>query len=213
MKTPLQQAIELFLGRKDAERDFSIPFQIDNYTYATETHIAIRVESKHIDFPIPEYTGKKPNIQNINWELNNLRPFAADRLKIESFMTKDEEIQINAEEECGECGGIGQVEWTYGRHTMDADCPVCDGDGISLPARYKKTGNKTFDLYHNIKINNHNFKFILVYNLFKLSDLLGSEILIADFTETMGKFKVGECEIIIMKVYGGDENTLYIVES
>jgi hypothetical protein len=214
MKTSLQQAFELFTGKKDSYRDFSIPFQIDLFTYATESHIAIRTESKNIDFIIPEYTGqKKPACQNLNWELNNLRPFTADRIKIESFMTQDEAVQVGVEEECGECAGIGQVEWTYGRHTMDADCPVCDGDGISTPARYKKTGNKTFETYSYIKINGYNFNMRFIYILFKLKDLLGAEIFIADFIGNMGKFKVGDCEIVVMKVDGGDENTLYSVES
>lgn len=56
---------------------------------------------------------------------------------------------------CSECDGDGEVEWSYGMHSMNADCPECDGEGTLSPFSndymvVDEDGNKLYEgmLYH-----------------------------------------------------------------
>ena len=51
-----------------------------------------------------------------------------------SFEMEEEQVLIEGTEECEECEGSGEVEWTYtdlenNTYELTSDCPVCDGEG------------------------------------------------------------------------------------
>jgi hypothetical protein len=197
-KTKLQEAFSLFYGKDNLRPAFDNPLIWKDKVYATDAHVLIIVDKDEIDFEWKnEHKGHDlttilptPNIS----EILNIPD-------LEQYKTADELKAIGEDVECLECHGEGEVEWEYGRWTKDMDCPKCDGDGYESEAKMMPTGNKTFrDIKVKIKGNYLDIK--KFHTILKAQEILGGdiELLYSEIDKGALLFKVGVCNIVVMKL-------------
>ena len=197
-QTKLQKAFSLFYGNDKLRPSFNNPNIWNDKVYATDAHVLIIVDKDKIDFDWKnEHKGHDlttilptPNIL----EVLNIPD-------LEQYKTADELKVIGEDVECSECHGEGEVEWEYGRWSKDMDCPKCDGEGLESEAKMIPTGNKTFrDIKVKIK---GNYLDIKKFNtVLKVQEILGGniELLFSEIDKGALLFKVGVCNIVVMKL-------------
>lgn len=106
------------------------PIMQDDYVYATERHVIIRIAKGLVetDYPVQEkpkcypFFNKEPNC---NEKVSAL----SLREKIAAATVTVPEMRQGERVECEECGGTGRVRWKYKGYTLYDDCPKCDGEG------------------------------------------------------------------------------------
>lgn len=132
----MQTAIDLtqFCNANDPREFIRTPFSDDQYTYATDGHIIIRVPR------IPEITvpggTTLPQWKQMPWDHDTLTEWHP----LPSEIPNSRQVECKSCDgtgkviTCEDCDGDGEVEYTYDSlsgKTYDADleCPVCDGRG------------------------------------------------------------------------------------
>jgi hypothetical protein len=214
-KTNLQKCFELFLGHDELRPVFDNPFVIENNTYATNAHVLIYCDSKHIDF---EFKNKEtaPNAKAIVPKENTSQIIDVDSIDWESFKTADEFKYIGDEIECGHCNGDGEFDVYYKNRYYDCECPVCDGSGYEAEPIKVKTGNKTFKDYDVIKLKNLYFNINLFYKVKQVKDLIGGDVELVHFPELEKAilFKINFAFVLIEPFYktSDDESVVYKID-
>lgn len=119
---------------------------------------------------------------------------------IEKIPLIDETEYYGDDVACDECGGYGEVVWTYKNYEKTFDCPVCDGSGYKSERNLRNTGRKTPDPDASIKIKGVLFKYRLIQKLCDTCNILEqSEISALCFDKAGANlFQVGDVKILLM---------------
>lgn len=131
------------------------PIEQDGYINASDTHIAVRIPKEKSCLSFKE--GDKPKFARVFTESNPefIISFGAIEKAIAKCKLDINELYDN----CPDCGGSGTVEWVYTdvhchRHTIEEECPVCDGDGKSRNGELEgiTIGDKVFSAHYLMRI-------------------------------------------------------------
>lgn len=207
--TKLEEAFHLFcLDKKSAERDYmKTPLVFKDRIYATNGSIMINILKSYCDFEVPNTAEFDIGKFNFNQDKQNII-LTIDESEIEKFKTFELKELISEEELCETCQGYAQVEWTFEHYTMDEDCPVCKGSGLSKERQWRKTGEKTFESNYIVKLGDAYLNMSFFYKLLEVKKQLNEQDIVLLNVPIHNKpvyFQIGKCEILIMPMLVQDE--------
>tara|TARA_R110000824_G_scaffold355441_1_gene542618 strand:- start:228 stop:896 length:669 start_codon:yes stop_codon:yes gene_type:complete len=208
----IENALNSILKKSDYNLWTQKPFTIKNHVYSTNLHTIIKLPKESVGSF--DDCKKEINVKTI------LELFSFDRKTIFTVNIKDlkndiskiplidEFINSDSEGKCLECDGDGQVEWEYGFHSKDMDCPVCDGEGVIIDSKRQKTGNKVKADGYVIEFNTAKIRSCMIEELINIADLLKVDKieLINEKNKFRGiAFKVGIAEVYMMPIMNVDK--------
>lgn len=183
----ITQAMSLYLVGGGSH----IPVEIirdDKHAYATGVFAAIRVpltEVEHESIAEDQFSAKVSRLFRTE-ETSVSLPLST--VAVDAFVPKD---RIR---ECKECKGSGTVDYEYessdgSTYSMNADCPVCDGDG--------EVGKEKPNY---IRCNGHVFSADSIHKLCQVRDMIGGDITMTcvGSPNQASQFRVGVCDVILM---------------
>jgi hypothetical protein len=106
--------------------------------------------------------------------------------------------------ECKACRGNGDVDfefcYKYDTYRMNGECPVCEGEGLTLQESGKPNGKTELDPAAYFKIGNSYFRANLIMDLLFVATKLNSDIVLINQTEPNKPsiFRVKDVEILLM---------------
>lgn len=121
----MKKILDLFVKNdKYAPQWQKKPFSIGDFSFATDAHMLIKCPKVNEVSELNGYSHK---------DLLSVIPTQRDFSKaidvaLLTKLVKDLPL-VPFCDECSECNGDGEVEWSYKGHTADFDCPKCDGSG------------------------------------------------------------------------------------
>jgi hypothetical protein len=147
---------------KSCRYEMRHPFQVDDWTYATDAKAIVRVRPSWLDRA--ESEGPIPPAALLPWDHDKLRGWKP--LRPQSPLVCDDACCPECDgtgfadgvcgEECGECNGFctgcgrSSCDTCHGRGVMPrpgvADCPVCGGDAIGRFPAVVRLGGRYFDV-------------------------------------------------------------------
>lgn len=151
------ETLNKFCSNDEIRTNIQKPFTISDYTYATDGHIAIRVEKiKSI--------GEKEDSINVDkclpWDdkIENWLPLPEYTVDISDNCSCCKGTKKS--EECLECGGEGFLEFETNFNYYECECKTCVGNGYilsknktCLPCRGSGIKNDIPIYFKNIKLN------------------------------------------------------------
>lgn len=153
--TKYDSLLDLFTAESSIREFYLHPYVIGDNVYATNGCLIIRIHSRLLG-NVYHTTVKEPYKSDTEkiFSYFHLSAFGqvillADLTEAVSHLpTEEEEEEFfvpGESEECPECCGTGNVEWTYSdsegySHYDYFECPVCEGSGYAGPAKSRKTG-------------------------------------------------------------------------
>ena len=128
---------------------------------------------------------------------------------IEKALRDCPQVEKTISTKCDECGGSGEVWWTYKdkhgeRHDKDWDCPICYGEGI----KSRGTGQFCADPYVPIKLAEAYFLAEYIEKLKKAMQLLNQDkaVLTANSPQGANVFETGNAKIILAPFLYSEES-------
>lgn len=110
-----------------------------------------------------------------------------------------------AETGCDECEGYGEVRFTYedshgGDHEIDAECPICDGEGKVRELALTPNGKMIRSRDYYLQLGDAFLAIWLAEKLLKVQELVGGELLLVN--EGIGNlsarvFEIGSVRVVI----------------
>ena len=184
------------------------PWATETFAGATNAHIMILIDRHLIkqEYPKPEadIIAVIPTSRNIVLDVDNLKVIKALA-----------EVPLDfRKEECDECEGEGEVEWTYGGNNglfeKYFDCPECSGEGTTMSSK------KIMDPDYVFKIGMALFSCMYVKILSDIASRLNTDsiMLISQDSENKGSlFQIGPVQILVMPMMQRpeDEDQLTII--
>jgi hypothetical protein len=124
--------------------DLSLPFHLNNFVYATDGSLAIRIPVENFEGPLPENGNRK--VASYAEKLDSY--FTADLSVLESHVLSDfdfeqgTEICTHCEGEgrlyaCNECNGSGEVPYSTDYHDYENECLSCNGGGYFSKSQWE----------------------------------------------------------------------------
>jgi len=149
------KTIESFCAKKSIRNSLLRPFNIGEFTYSTDGHVLLRIDSR------PEYATNPPLQSVLDLEIK-LYP---DDLysSIPDISLKDSVCPdcngSGSGSECPDCEGCGDVSWESdhgyeyedtcqmcsGSGIIKGPCDICEGTGKIIKQEYVEIGTKLFD--------------------------------------------------------------------
>lgn len=160
----------------DLRPQICAPFLSDGCVCATETHRMIMINS---EICVGEYKPYNLHVSKaIGTNIDLTLTLAEIKSVLERISTQKEMKTIRPEVECKDCDGDGEVEWTYEdrdgyTHTEYYKCPVCNGSGVSTPAKEVPTGRMVPPDDALVGINKRKFIAEHIQALYDAVELLG----------------------------------------
>lgn len=128
---------------------------------------------------------------------------------IEKALRDCPQVEKTISTKCEECGGSGEVWWTYKdkhgeRHDKDWDCPICYGEGI----KSRGTGQLHADPYVLIKLGEAYFRAEYIEKLKRCMRLLDSDyaLLTANSPHGASVFQTDNVKIMLMPYLISEES-------
>ena len=114
--------------------DLSLPFHFNNFVYATDGSLAVRIPVENFEGPLPE-NGTR-DIANYAGKLDSY--FEADLSGQESHILSDFDFDLETEicthcegdgvlYSCDECDGSGEISYSTEYNDYENECESCDG--------------------------------------------------------------------------------------
>jgi hypothetical protein len=177
----------LFCG---VRKGLTKPFNIAPYTYVTDGHIALRLES------LERYDANEPyaGIKAIQF-LVDIPDFLFEKLPDRSELEKTEECPEchghGSGSPCSDCRGKGEVSWTSeGGYDYEDDCQMCNGQGkLKECDNCGSTGKVIVTKYMDIKSKTLDCE--LLIKLSKLPNVLIAPEAVPDLKPIPFKFDGG----------------------
>ena len=116
----------------DKRPGLTLPFEQDDYIYATNTYIIIRVRKDIVPKGDCDYS---PKGRVVNCQKAFYQPDPTFTISAKDIETAFVKLGIDPnviDSVCPECGGEGEVDWEYTdrngkQHTLTYECPLCGG--------------------------------------------------------------------------------------
>lgn len=188
------------------------PFRVGLKAHSTDRHFLVIMDAEKIkDFKeLPVLENKK--LSGIIPDERN-KSFDIEVSKIRSDFEKAPQVDcydiIGEDVNCSECNGGGEVDWEYKHHILEADCPVCDGEGqISTSERIKNGKTKVED-FLCIKIGNSFFYANILDKIVKTAEKIQAKTITLTYQDTPRKasmFKLNDFEILVMPCIQDDNH-------
>lgn len=161
----------LLFCSKEVDRPISKPFSDDQYTYATNGFVMIRIDRLNDITDTPPIT-LDPLIKQY-FDCVPLCPMPEIKAKKVACSKCDGEGKIT---ECPECRGMGIIEWDNQYHSYKDECKTCDGEGV-LPKGKDgcedcEGSGKVDDPHQSIEIDGVNFLPKTLEPISKLTNVL-----------------------------------------
>lgn len=186
------------------------PFQLEEMAMATDGINAIKIPielTENIDSILVE---KEELLERIKTVLTSIESKEKEIIKVSDIVCVIGKTPlIDDFEECEYCEGHGKVDWDFEHFTKEDDCPSCHGYG-----KKKNSNNKVADNDWLIKIKETKLKHRFVLKLVQVCDILEvDKIFIYSQTERSITFKVGECEILMMRNMEENDKFTELIET
>lgn len=182
----------------DAENaKFHKPFlnKEDGNVWATDGRILLIISPERLE---QKYTEDSLKVTVFVWES---MPKVVRLEAIEKALQDCPQVEKTITTICDECGGSGEVWWTYKdkhgeRHDKDWDCPICYGEGI----KSRGTGQLHADPYFLIKLGEAYFRAEYIEKLKRCMRLLDSDyaLLTANSPHGASVFQTDNAKIMLM---------------
>lgn len=186
------------------------PFLSDGLVCATETHRLIMINPKICEQEYKPYNihvSKVVPQSNIDLTLT----FAEIKSVLERISTEKEMKTVSPEVKCEDCDGDGEVEWTYVdnhgyNHTEFYRCPICHGNGVSVPAKEVPTGRMIPPYGATVGIHKRQFMADNIQALCDAMELLGLDEIkyVSDDLKGNVFILTDDIKVVIMPYMSGD---------
>lgn len=167
----------------------------DGNVWATEGRILLIISPERLE---QKYAEDSLKVTSCVWEI---APKVVRLKSIEKALRDCPQVEKTISTKCDECGGSGEVWWTYKdkhgkHHDKDWDCPICYGEGIK--SRY--TGQLHADPYVLIKLGAAYFRAKYIEKLKSCMQLLGSDYALLTANSPLGAsvFQTDNAKIMLM---------------
>ncbi|WP_303762423.1 hypothetical protein [Alloprevotella tannerae] len=167
----------------------------DGNVWATDGRILLIISPERLE---QKYMEDSLKVTSCVWES---APKVVRLESIEKALLACPQVEEKISTKCDECGGIGEVWWTYKdkhgeRHDKDWDCPICYGEGI----KSRGTGQLHADPYFLIKLGEAYFSAKYIEKLKRCMRLLDSDyaLLTANSPRGASVFQTDNAKIMLM---------------
>ena len=181
------------------------PQQSGEYIIATDAHILIRKKGTIKETPLEKLS--ESNIAYIDtlFNIENKEPNTVLSKDVKEILDPLRKVKKYDEEssECAECNGLGYVDWEFGIHTKEDDCPVCDGYGEVIERKeFSGYGFKNYDcvtMYDDFHLRADLF--------YKIIDAF-EEVTFYNSNHTQLYFTSGDYDGVIMRYTNGSSSSI-----
>jgi hypothetical protein len=127
--------------------DFTLPYTLRDFTYATDGHLALRVRPASADRF--EREGKIPPFDSLSWNHDALRGWR-NLPKLEALEADDSE--------CPACEGCGRTRG--GVPAFGSECPNCHGDAVGHFPSIVRLDGRYFDAHLYAKVRDRGGEYL-----------------------------------------------------
>lgn len=167
----------------------------DGNVWATDGRILLIINPEHLE---QKYAEGSLKVTSCVWES---APKVVRLESIEKALRDCPQVEKTTSTKCDECGGSGEVWWTYKdkhgeRHDQDWDCPICYGEGI----KSRGTGQLHADPYVSIKLGEAYFRAKYIEKLKSCMQLLDRDYALLTANSPLGAsvFQTDNAKIMLM---------------
>lgn len=154
----------MYVYRGEYRENIEMPFRQDGRICATDGHMLIRIAEGLCE---GEYTDKPNGLKAVNTNAVMPEPNMCETVTAKAIERALEKTPEEKNRECPECGG-GTVDYRYcdrhyDYHTMEGDCPLCDGTGEASDytiIKYLFTLHGQALCYHHLKTLFNTMKYL-----------------------------------------------------
>lgn len=179
----------------------------DGNVWATDGRLLLIIKPERLE---QKYTEDSLKVTLCVW---GSEPKVVRLESIEKALQDCPQVEKTISTKCDECGGSGEVWWTYKdkhgeRHYKDWDCPICYGEGIKSSG----TGQLHADPYFLIKLGEAYFRADYIEKLKSCMQLLGSDYALLTANSPLGAsvFQTDYAKIIFAPHLVPDESKVSI---
>lgn len=167
----------------------------DGNVLATDGRILLIINPERLK---QKYAEDSLKVTSCVWEI---APKVVRLESIEKALLACPQVEKTISTICDECGGSGEVWWTYKdahgeRHDKDWDCQICHGEGI----KSRDTGQLHADPYVLIKLGEASFRAEYIEKLKRCMRLLDSDYALLTANSPLGAsvFQTDNAKIMLM---------------
>nr|OQX98383.1 MAG: hypothetical protein B6I27_02645 [Erwiniaceae bacterium 4572_131] len=195
--------LNIYTGYNIFREWMKTPFIIDDFAYATDAHMLMKVPKKLTNVTKEANKNTRESIKylfdNIQLPLNIKINVAELEKQINTIPLVNEYSDIDIKGNCNECDGDSTVRWEYKDYREYFDCPKCNGQGRIEEKHRRKTGKKIKNKNHLFKIDGMLFLEKYINNLVKVAKKLDEkEIVIISKMQSSMMVKIKDAEILLI---------------
>ena len=175
----------------------------DGNVWATDGRILLIINTERL---VQKYAEDSLKVTSCVWES---APKVVRLESIEKALRDCPQVEKKISTKCDECGGGGEVWWTYKdkhgeRHDKDWDCPICYGEGIKSLG----TGQLHADPYSFLKLGEASFRAEYIEKLKRCMRLLDSDCALLTANSPLGAsvFQTDNAKIMLMPYLISEES-------
>lgn len=175
----------------------------DGNVWATDGKILLIISPERLE---QKYAEDSLKVASYVWEI---APKVVCLESIENALQDCPQVEKTISTKCDECGGSGEVWWTYKdkhgeRHDKDWDCPICYGEGI----KSRGTGQLHAAPYFLIKLGEAYFRAEYIEKLKRCMQLLDRDYALLTANSPLGAsvFQTDNAKIMLMPYLISEES-------
>lgn len=200
-----KELFELVCDTAAENAKYNKPFlnKKDGNVWATDGRILLIIKPERLE---QKYTEDSLKVTSCVWEI---APKVVRLESIEKALQDCPQVEKTISTICDECGGRGEVWWTYKdkhgeRHDKDWDCPICYGEGI----KSRGTGQLHTYPYSLLKLGKASFRAKYIEKLKRCMRLLDSDHALLTANSPLGAsvFQTDNAKIMLMPCFISEES-------
>ncbi len=206
-----EAVLRIFTSKDDLREWMKNPFIVGDKAVATNGYSLVAVPKWSGDY---EKSEKTKMVYPVEPNCNKIINTEQIKDAFSKVPLVDDYEEISEQLKCKECNGYGEVEWEYDgdkrTYTLDADCPVCDGAGISLEKTKRHNGKKIYDYSKQIIISDSRFALSRIEDLLRVAELLEEDkvALIYQKPSSTCLFKIKDVDVLLMPLMSSDNEAV-----
>lgn len=222
MENNYDKVLQLCVAQEDYRGWMTKPFVIGDKVYSTEAHIMCICPKDKLGGEYESLESYDPNnvLKFVDSQKIADKPvltITRETLKeIESKIPKVEGYkEVGKDVQCDSCEGDGVVEFEYdyeGRtYYTEADCPICDGDGLREKVQKVKNGLMETDKEAMVKIWYSVFRFAMIEYIIEICNILDSDAVVINEFGDMKPLvvKVADVVLYVMSSFENNDNVIH----